>query len=385
MLISFHPPSRGTGSPVILDRHLKRLEIEGWKISIAIPENFLKTPINLPQTWQIIPLISRKWWWPPYRANISLLVNIRLFLWKNECEKILSKNKPTAILAFLCDVYPLLAVNLSKSLKIPLSVIVHDQEEAMAKHGDNVNQMRQRAAHVLKHASRVWTVSRELGDVYKIIQPKKLSVLFPIPEQFTSNFIEWKSDFKTNPVVAHAGRLHPFQLPNLNSLAKALKKVNGVLLLVTDRDNPTLLNLLTTHSNVKWQETFYENSEVIKFLGERASCILVSYSYTFSEQPWASTSFPSKLIEFSPLGLPILILAPQFAAVSNWAKSHHWLGHIETLDESLILEYLLTKLIVKDNWLEMSKQTQRVALTEFHPDQIQSQFEAELAVNTSRF
>jgi len=379
LLVSFLPPMQGTGTSIILERHLLQLDRKGWKVSVVVPEHRVQSANKLSNSWQVIPLLARRWWWPPFRPQIPGSLEMRLHLWQLECERVLGREKPSAILTVLWDIYPLLAMRLSKSWKVPLSVIIHDQPELWTKSEAEHRLIRQRSATILNQAARVWPVSRELGDVYKLKETQKISVLSPIPEENSWSFSEWKSYFKSHPVVAHAGSLHQFQLPNLQSLASALQKVNGTLLLITPGNNPVLSKLLEVYPNVKYHEPFAHNRDVIKFLSDNASCILVSYSFGVSEQPWAATSFPSKLVEFSHLGLPVLILAPSSTAISNWAKEHQWLSYISQLNEAEFLK-VLNKLTVKETWLEMAQQTQKVALNEFNPNLIQSQFESELAL-----
>ena len=304
---------------------------------------------------------------------------MRLHLWQLECEQVLGRERPSAILTVLWDIYPLLAMRLSKRWKVPLSVIIHDQEELWATSEAEHHLLKQRSLTILNQSERIWPVSRELGDNYNLKEKQKIKVLFPIPEKSSQSFVEWKNHFKTHPVVAHAGSLHPFQFPNLQSLASALQKINGTLLLITPDDNLVLAKLRELYPNVKHQKPFAQNRDVIKFLSDNASCILVSYSFEISEQIWAGTSFPSKLVEYSHLGLPILILAPPSTAISNWAKSRQWLSYISQLDEAELLN-VLKQLTIPETWLEMAKQTRKVALSEFHPDLIQAQFEAELAL-----
>ncbi|MCF4967956.1 hypothetical protein [Nostoc sp. CMAA1605] len=377
LLVSFLPPMEGTGSPIILKRHLSQLELQGWKISIVVPESSLKSANKFSNSWQIIPLTGRKWWWPPVKRAIPGLVKMRLPLWRWECEQYLGKERPSVILAFLCDIYPLLALHLSQSWNVPLSVIIHDQEELWAKSEKEAYLIRQRSIAVLRKAARIWPVSPELAQVYNLDCTKKISALYPIPEKNSCNFVEWKINFQSHPVVAHAGRLHPFQFPNFLILAQSLQKINGTLLIIAPSNNPTLAKLLDICPNVKYHEPFEQNKDVINFLSGKASCILVSYSFSLIEQPWAATSFPSKLIEFSKLGLPILIMSPCSTAISNWAKKNQWLAHITRLDEADIFNTII-KLTKRETWMKMSEQTQKFALHEFCPERIHSQFVSEL-------
>jgi hypothetical protein len=379
LLVSFVPPAQATGTPIILQRHLHQLERKGWKVSIVVPEQYIPTGNEPAESWQIIPLPARRWWWPPFRPQLACSVKIRLHLWKLVCERALDRERPSAILTVLWGIYPLLAMHLSKSWKVPLSVIIHDQQELWATAEAEHHFLKQRSLTILNQSQRIWPVSWELVNNYDLRNKDKITVLVPIPDKTYGSFVEWKNHFGTHPVVAHAGSLHPFQIPNFESLALALQKINGTLLLVTDDDNVVLNKLLELYPNVKHRKPFAHNRDVVKFLSDNASCILVSYSFEIREQRWAATSFPSKLVEFSHLGLPVLILASPCSAISNWAKARQWLSHISELDNKELLK-VLSRLTIRETWLEMANQTRKVASGEFDPDLIQAQFESELAV-----
>jgi glycosyltransferase involved in cell wall biosynthesis len=375
MYVSGVVPKQGTCSPIIIDRHLTRLEKSNWKISLAVPEMGIAEE-KFPESWQIISLPTRRWWWPPVRTEIPGSLELRLRCWRSECDRVLMGKRPSAILTVLGDFYSLLAVLLSKSWEIPLSVIVHDQVELLVNSEKERRLISHYSSIVLNQASRVWTVSPELGDTYHL-KAEKAKVLFPIPSGNIQSFVEWQDKFKDSPVVAYAGSLHPFQISNFLNIASALQKINGTLLLITHPDNPVLIQLLDSYSNVKYQEPFKTNKEVIEFLGKNASCILVSYSFELTQQPWGANSFPSKLVEFSHLGLPVLILAPPNTALSTWAKRHDWLSYLDCMNEEKLL-HILQHLKDKDMWKKMAEKARYVCIKEFDPEIIQAQFESEL-------
>jgi hypothetical protein len=70
---------------------------------------------------------------------------------------------------------------------------------------------------------------------------------------------------------------------------------------------------------VDWRPAFARNTDALNHYRRHATALLVSYARTSAEMPWIRTSFPSKLIEYCHLGLPILIVAPIDSAVSHWA------------------------------------------------------------------
>jgi glycosyltransferase involved in cell wall biosynthesis len=372
------PPKQGTGSQIVIDRHLRRLAADGWKISIVAPESTLIGE-SFPDAWQIISLPMRRWWWTPFKPENPALLELRLHCWQRECDRALKGERPSAILTVLWSVYALLGAHLSKAWRVPLSVMIHDRQELWAQSEAERRLVEHYSTATLDRAARIWPVSPELGDAYRVTGKPQNKPLLPICEGY-DGWVEWKESFKTCPVVAHAGSLHSFQLPNLEKMALALQQVNGTLLLVTYRGNPVASELSQKFANVKYQESFPSNKDVMTFLAENASCILVSYSFDLLEQPWALTSFPSKLVEFAHLGLPIILLAPPNIASSNWAESSQWLGYANDMSSAKISD-LLNRIRELKTWEKMSEQSRRVAEAEFDPARIHQQFELELVIN----
>jgi glycosyltransferase involved in cell wall biosynthesis len=370
------PPMQGPGSPIIMDRHLKRLSND-WKISIIAPEqSFVNT--DFPDSWQVIRMPMRRWWWPPYRLHISKSLELRFLCWRLECERVFFGERPTAIVTILKDIYSIFAAYLSKAWQIPLYVIVHDREELWSNSDLERRWIRRNYPIVLNQATKIWPVSEELGSFCKVNEATKITTLIPIPEGKNRGFAKWADEFKTSPVVAYAGSIYPSQVAHFRSVASKLEKLGGTLLLITPKDRPGILQLLDAFPNIEHREPFAKNSDVIDFLARRASCVLVPYPLNLSEHPWAATCFPSKLVEFSHLGLPIFILAPAGTALGNWAIKHGWYSYLSDMDEEKLFQ-MLRRLTEKTEWIEMAKQSQAVAQEEFNPDLIQAQFESELS------
>ncbi|AFZ36139.1 hypothetical protein Sta7437_2608 [Stanieria cyanosphaera PCC 7437] len=380
LFISRQPPRQGTGSHIIIERHLKRLEDSNWKISIVAPENTL-AKVKLPNTWNVISLPKRRWWWPAFRKHLPLSLKIRIHCWEWECKNNLKNTKISAILADYWDDYSLLAAFLSKKWNIPLSLIIHDQPELWAASKKQELEIAKRTKLVINQAQRIWCVSQELADAYRLNLNPKTRILLPISN---GNFLglcaeKQPSNLNKEFVIAHAGSLHPFQYENFKQIALCLQKINGVFLLIAEQENPTVKKLQQQFDNIKHYPTFKSNTEVMSFLAKNAHCLLVSYSFDLNQQPWAATSFPSKLVEFAHLKIPILILAPLNTAISNWAINNNWLGYVSSLEETELID-ILNKIKDEETWLKMAKQSTRLALTKFNPDLIQAQFQSEIAI-----
>ncbi|GAB4369332.1 MAG: hypothetical protein Kow00121_09150 [Elainellaceae cyanobacterium] len=275
------------------------------------------------------------------------------------------------------DHYALLASRLTKTWKIPLSVIIHDDLKLRETTKQGRIKFEKYAKLVLDRSARAWLVSPEMKDAFSFNESTRISVLLPLPEGSNQNFVEWKQSFKTNPVIAHAGSFYLFHVPYFKKIAEILKRFNGTLLIVTSKDNPALLSLLEASTNVKVQEPFDRNQDVLCFLKDNASCMLICYPFGLEQHPWTATSFPSRMVEFMHLGLPFLILASPNTALANWGMRNNWRSYFDHLDESSLSNFF-EELTREETWSLMAAQAQYAATHEFDPDQIQAQFENEL-------
>jgi len=377
LFIGGFPPKQGVGSPIIIDRHLKRLP-NTHEISIVAPEQTFIN-IDFPEAWRLIRMPKRRWWWLPYRYTVPLLQKVRFWYWRTECEKILRHERPSVILTVLQDKHSVFSAYLSKSWQIPLITILHDQEELWAKSDKEYNWIKENWKFVINQSTKVLPVSIELSRVYCINNPSKVFKLMPIPEGGFKDFIKWKDEFKISPTIAYAGSIYPSQISCFKKIATVISKINGKFLLVTDAKKSEVLELLNSHSNIEHQEPFPENIDVINYLANNASCIIVSYPLDLHIHPWAITCFPSKLVEFCHLGLPILIIAPTTTSLGKWSLEHNWLSYLSNMDEEKLL-LTLSNMTEKQKWLQMASQSITVAQSEFNPEYIQAQFESAISI-----
>jgi glycosyltransferase involved in cell wall biosynthesis len=380
LYISGIVPRQGTGGWIVMYRHLERLEKAGWRVSLVIPQQCVQSS-HFPESWEVIVIPMRKWWWPPVKSYLPGSLTLRVSLWCLECERILKFKQPDVILTLLGDNYALLAKQLSRAWTIPLAVIVHDDLKLRATTPKERAAVERQNSLILSQAERVWLVSPEMKNVVPLNKASQVSVLCPIPHGNYQEFVEWRPEFQSNPTIAHAGSFYLFHVPYFLKLAAALEKVSGTLLIVASKNNPASIALLETCSNVKIQEPFEKNEDVLSFLKEQASCMVVFYPFGLEENPWTATSFPSRMIEFMHLGLPFLIFASPNTALGNWALKNNWQSYLKQFDDAYVSNFL-RRLIQPNTWSLMAEQSRHVAMNEFNPDVIQAQFEAELKALT---
>lgn len=374
LFISDMPPINGLASSVLFYRHFKLLEESGYEINVLIRE-LPEKDLVYPSTWKIKILAARKWWYPPYRPH-NILKWIRYYILYFEAKAFISEVKPDIIIGFLNGIfYSGLAAFISKKIRKPLAVFYHDRTETL--HFRNDSKMQavtyKHNAYVINQAQLVWTVSPQL--VYNNPSWKaKFKIIYPIPEIIKKRAF-WKDDFERRPIIGYAGALYNEVVDVMILIGKELQKINGTLLFMTPiREN--VMKIKQEIGNIIVADT-RDTSEACAYFIENASAFIVAYPENIISMPWIDSCFPSKFTQFVQTGLPLLVLAPEQAAISYWCRNNHWLGYLSNYEKRNIVG-LLKKVTQKDSWVAMSNQSIQATENDFNQNKIQSLLEQDV-------
>ncbi|PTY05448.1 hypothetical protein DB347_13790 [Opitutaceae bacterium EW11] len=376
-------PAEGTGSPVILLRHLRRLAQHGWRITI-VAEHGQDTTACERAGWVVRHLPHRGRYWPPYRpqSRSRILRTIRTWLLARECRKACGPTPPDAILGYLAahaDFSPEIAAHFAAQSGAPFTLLVHDDAAAFARDAAETRQLRARHAWIIRQTHRCWFVSPELAEVYNVPAAFR-RVLFPIPEGWETP-AAFQPMYTVKPRVYYAGFVWPPQYPLLTKLARTLDAAGARLALLT-RDTPELQRFLAAEP-ADWIKQFPTNREALHHLVQNAAGLLVSYAEKSEEMPWVATSYPSKFVEYSHLGIPCAIVAPEDSAIGRWSQRTHYPLFFPP---GALIQFgaWATALAQPERWREFSASTLALARGEFSPDVIQTQFEQDLVRSNPR-
>lgn len=364
-------PADAPGTPVVVWRHLNRLESDGWQVRVAAFEPELTEAA--PPSWHLVTYPLRRRWWPPHRAFVPGSLSVRASLQSREIVSALDGDLPDIVLTTLSPEFSTVAAAVASRLGRPLAVIVHDQPELWESvAGDLAGQRRvaRQVRAVLHQAARVYPVTQALAEAYGPDVAAKSHRLLPIPAGGLPAPAEWSPRY-ARPHIVHAGSLHSFQRPNIEAVARALGSVGGRLTIVSHHDMAPFEDLARAFAHVTLRPAFPSSRDALAFCAAEASALLVSYS--FSEQPWAATSFPSKMVEFAHLGLPQLLLAPPDAAASVWAREQGWTSHVEVLNADALPAEVVS-LATRDGWTRRAGDSHRAAAGPFDPETIHARF-----------
>lgn len=322
LLVSMIPPIQGSGSGIVLLRHIERFIKAGWRVTIAAPVHVVISTRRDTDPWTWVPIPLRLWWWPPVRSFNLASIRLRAALNAQALDNALSGDRPTHVLTLMWNSWPLTAVAYAVRRKIPLVTIIHDQEEAWAQSPAESRRLEERSRLVISGSDRVLAVSQNLLDAYGVSEEKGL-VLLPIPGQ-NSYFLEQPPPRQDVPVLYFGGSLHPWQVDNLMPLAEVLASRGGRLVLMTSSHNVVWKAVSARFPQTERVEPPNDNEEAIRQVARYATAFLVSYAMNRDAQPWGATSFPSKLLDFARAGVPIIVLAPKGTATHSWCKAQAW-------------------------------------------------------------
>ena len=323
-----HVPAEGAGSAIIVYRHLRRFAEAGWDVRVVAdwgqPHDWCRK-----HGWPVMELSHRKPFWPPFNPDRPLSRAFRAWLWAGEARAWLGSAQPAAVFTYLSafsDTLSLAAVGFARRYRLPLATIIHDDARDFIKSPAEGARAHARRQWIVENSTKAWFASPALAACFDL--PEKLiGVLPPIPEgaPVSSDLLATRYSLpatSSEPLLIYAGNYWPPQLPVLAGLAKIIRAAGGSLLAVL-KENAGDVAFLRAH-DVDWRAPFPKNIEALDHYREHASAMIVSYANTSDDMPWTRTSFPSKLIEYCHLGLPLVIIAPEDTAIVQWARARNF-------------------------------------------------------------
>ena len=174
----------------------------------------------------------------------------------------------------------------------------------------------------------------------------RASVLYPCSEPATGSFTD---SFSTSsckvfrPVIGFGGTINgKGQARVLRAVAGALENCRGRLLIYSplNRDRSRLgLDM----PNIDWHG-LVSSSRMIAAFQATADALLVPVSFAEGDRRQTLMSFPSKLADYTEAGLPLLIVAPEYSSVVQWAKGVDLQAEIVTAADEIAVGAAIERL-----------------------------------------
>lgn len=376
----------GGAGHFLLHRHVLRLKQEGWEavlLAVDRPEH-RKSSFFLPSDFLRISVAAwDRWYWPRARRFLGFLGAIRRMLVQRELVRLGTRLKPDFVLHSLDVASGLYASRIAEALGVPLGVIVYDLREIWADDEDHRKRLWEDSRNLMSKAGHLWFVSQELLETYVAripeIDRRKCSVLLPIPGAIDVRAEGWREEFANSTTVLFAGSLKSVETDVFRMVASAMRKSAGKLVIMTQerRWEKLRAGLKGFEENVEIEPILPTPEEGLPVIAKKATVVLVHYSFVQGAEELGMTSFPSKFIEYTHLGLPVLVAAPADTAVGRWAKEANWPLRLDSLDDDAMVS-MLERLKDRAFWEQCVSRCREVAQGEFDPDAIHQRFSHEL-------
>ena len=373
-----HVPAEGAGSAIIVYRHLLRFQASGWTVRVVADwgqsDEFCRQ-----HGWPVLTLSHRKKHWPPFNADNAVSRRLRAWLWAGEVRTWLGRTRPDAVFTYLSafsDTLSIAAAGFARRYNLPFATIVHDDCRCFADSRDAGERAHRRRQWILEKSSQGWFASPALASCFRLPE-SRVGLLPPIPEgAVPADPAHAPSTPDGRALLVYAGNYWPPQIPVLVDLAPVVESGGGHLLAILKEKPETVAALQA--GGVEWRPPYPKNTEALDFFRRHASAMVVSYARTSDDMPWTRTSFPSKLIEYCHLGLPLVIIAAEDTAVVQWARSRQFPDVYLPSDHEGIRAYV-QKLNDPDFRRSRAEISLRFARGEFNPVIIQKQLAQSLS------
>ncbi len=119
--------------------------------------------------------------------------------------------------------------------------------------------------------------------------------------------------------VAYVGSV--YKDDSLQVMARQLQKINGQLYLYGTYTEAHARNDGFYEPNMVFRG-YIPSHQLIHVLRDEVDVLYVVMNFSLSLRTTVSTAFPSKLVDYTAIGLPLLIRGPDYCTAIRWAQEH---------------------------------------------------------------
>ena len=268
-----------------------------------------------------------------YSSYLLLTARQKIAQLKTTVEKF----KPEAILTVAHGFSWLTAAELAKHHQLPLHFIVHDDLPSYMPGIDRLKpKIEQEFTQVYRQAKSRFCVSPYMEQHYQVKYGVGGSVLYPSRAADVQIFdVPPKKANYNSLTFAYAGSINtPGQAKTLVDLASVIEKFDSKLIIYSALDRQSIYNLSFNKTNIEVRSLIpYE--QLIKRLREEADVLFAPMDFEVKNKSNMQLCFPSKLADYTIVGLPLLIWGAKYCSAVRWAKDNPGVAEVvdtESLD-----------------------------------------------------
>lgn len=275
--------------------------------------------------FQLPPSFRRGWFFTRMRAPglFWMMLQAHASWQARKAAKLLAPFHPDAVLTIHELFGWLTATKLAKRLNVPLHLALHDEWFRNIPMAPSlVNRFETYFGRVYRSAASRLCISPYMEQEYARRFGARGTVLYPSRARDGQYHDSPPASLNRagGPLtVAYGGNVfHKGYWESLRCLASALEPINGRLLIFGPNKAAVTANGLD-RPNVVAHGFVYDMLERIR---EEAQVLFLPMTFEAREKPNMQVSFPSKLVEYTAAGLPLLIYGPDYCSVVRWAREN---------------------------------------------------------------
>lgn len=310
-----------------------RLRVLETNLARSIPErrlssvNYAELRLGLRR-----PLYTRFWRW--YAAWLTFTAGAHAA----KVSRLLNGFSPDAVLTVTHGFSWRTAARFAADRQLPLHLICHDDLPRMGHLPDRFGSwIDDEFGRVYRQAKSRLCVSPFMAETYQARYGAGGTVLLPSRAVDAPVFTAPPEQLGTHSrpfTCVFAGSLSTSgYVRALRVLADALLSLQGRLLLFTPLTPETAAGAGLTGRNVEVRGML-ESPDLIKRCRDEADMLFVPMSFENVDRANTEISFPSKLTDYTAMGLPLLIHGPPYSSVVRWARDNPRVAEVVDTDDA---------------------------------------------------
>jgi len=246
--------------------------------------------------------------------------------------------KPEAILTVAHGISWITAAAVARKSNTPLHLICHDEwADSFATTNALHGWKRRVFSGIYRAAASRLCVSPFMNEEYQRRYHVAGTVLYPSRAADATSFSA-PPDRLAAPnggfTIAYAGQINSQSGARvLKEVAEASDAVNGRLLVFGKLSSADAKSFDLNQRNIELCG-LVKSSDLISRLREKADALLVPMSFAAEDRVNAELSFPSKLTDYSTIGVPLLIRGPSYCSAVRWALDNPQVAEIVTSENA---------------------------------------------------
>ena len=257
----------------------------------------------------------------PYSAWLALTVRARA----GRARALIADPPPEAIVTIGYGFGWLLAAELSRQLALPLHLVAHDDWPKLPRgHRLFKTWLQRRFADVYRGATSRLCISPFMAEEYERRYGVAGSVLYPCRADAcpTCDATPARALEPSDAiVVGYCGGSGQEVMAGLKDLAAALHDSRARVLVFGDFDTIKQTQLLAISPAFEFRG-YQPSLKVIAGLRAEADVLFVPMTFEPFYRNNMTVSFPSKLADYTAVGVPLLVHGPPYCSAVRWARAH---------------------------------------------------------------